>query len=53
MALSKYDDSDGVSVRDDAEAAAEGMPSKAASVDSAAVEVAATSAEAFKLTLLL
>lgn len=45
IALSKYDESDGVSVREDVDATAEGIPSRAASVDSATVDATPTAAD--------
>lgn len=40
-------------MRDDTEGGAEGMPSRAASVDSAEIEAVLGSSEAFELALLL
>ena len=51
MALSKYDESEGVSVRDEVDAAVDGIPSRAASVDSTPEDATPTLAVAFELTL--
>jgi hypothetical protein len=55
VALSKYDESDGVSFREEteAEAGAVDMPSRVASVDSADLEADAVEASALRLVVRL